>query len=390
VKDRRATSFDIAELAGVSQSTVSRALRNSALLSEETRRKVREAAARLNYKVDVNARNLRAQCTNTLALLLCADNEASESQINPFFLSMLGSITKASAQHGYDLLISFQHFSNDWSADYEDSKRADGLIFLGYGDYTGYIAKIARLAEQGAHFITWGPVIKGQPGYFLGSDNRAGARAAVAHLIALGHQRIAFLGNKSDAFPEFKERYVGYCEALSAAGLVLDPSLQVDALTAQVQGMQAAHILCERNRPFDAVFAASDLIAIGAMKYFQERGMTVPGDVGVVGFDDIQAAASTNPPLTTVRQDTLQAGAQLVERLIALINGAQVEASLIPTTLQIRKSCGAYAAAEPATPVAQSQATAQESLAGGWLRSLDSARLDARSDVGVEVPNAAV
>jgi DNA-binding LacI/PurR family transcriptional regulator len=341
VKSRRATSFDIAELAGVSQSTVSRALRNSLLVSEDTRRKVRAAAQQLNYKVDVNARNLRAQRTNTLALLLCADNEASESQINPFFLSMLGSITKASAHHGYDLLVSFQHFSNDWRADYEDSKRADGLIFLGYGDYTGYISKIARLAEQGAHFITWGPVLKGQPGHFLGSDNRAGARGAVEHLISLGRTRIAFLGTKSDAFPEFKERHLGYCEALQAAGLLLDPALQVDAFTSQEHGARAARQLLARNRPFDALFAASDLIAMGALRALQEAAIEIPQDIAVVGFDDIEEASRSMPALTTVRQDTKLAGEQLVVRLLALIRGEGFEASLIPTQLKIRKSCGA-------------------------------------------------
>ena len=120
----KVTSFDIAHLTGVSQSTVSRALRGSPLVNEETRRRIQVAVDQLNYKVDKNASGLRARHTGTLALLLFEDPTADESHINPFFLSMLGSITRASAQRGYDLLISFQQFSRDWHADYADTKKA--------------------------------------------------------------------------------------------------------------------------------------------------------------------------------------------------------------------------------------------------------------------------
>ena len=117
----KATSFDIAHYAGVSQSTVSRALRNSPLVNDETRRRIHDIAKKLNYKVDKNASNLRTQQSSTLALLLFEDPTSDESQINPFFLAMLGSITRACAKEGYDLLVSFQSASADWQADYEDS-----------------------------------------------------------------------------------------------------------------------------------------------------------------------------------------------------------------------------------------------------------------------------
>jgi DNA-binding LacI/PurR family transcriptional regulator len=137
MKDK-ATSFDIAYLAGVSQSTVSRALRDSPQVNKETREKVQAIARQLNYKVDKNASNLRKQRSSTLALLLFEDPTTDESLINPFFLSMLGSITRACARNGQDLLVSFQQLSDDWHADYEDSKKADGIILLGYGDYVDY------------------------------------------------------------------------------------------------------------------------------------------------------------------------------------------------------------------------------------------------------------
>src|SRR5690606_3662840 len=123
------------------------ALRNSPLVNEETRLKVQAVAKELNYKVDINARNLRSQKSKTIALLLCEDHGSGDSLINPFFVSMLGSITRASAKRGYDLLVSFQQFSDDWHADYEYANRADGIIFLGYGDYVTYVEKLTHMSE---------------------------------------------------------------------------------------------------------------------------------------------------------------------------------------------------------------------------------------------------
>lgn len=341
MKDRKPTSFDIAYRAGVSQATVSRALRDSPLVNEETRRKVQAIARELNYKVDKNARNLRSQKTRTIALLLCEDHGTGDSLINPFFLSMVASIIRATANCNYDLLISFQQFSDDWHADYEDANRADGIIFLGYGDYVTYVEKLIRLDAEGAHYITWGPVLPGQPGVSIGCDNFNGAREATAHLLALGHRRIAFLGDVSEHSPEFRRRYEGYTAALQAAGIVVDAQLQIAAETSEDAGYAAARQLRDRGLDIDAVFGASDLIAIGAMKALEEAGLRIPEDVAVMGFDDISAAAYTHPPLSTVQQNTRQAGELLVENLLRLVEGDVIESFLIPATLVIRGSCGA-------------------------------------------------
>src|SRR5690242_15039260 len=141
------TSFDIAYLAGVSQPTVSRALRGSPVVSLETRKRIEEIARQLHYKVDKNASNLRFQRSSTLALLLFEDPTPDDSLINPFFLAMMGSITRACGAHGYDLLISFQHLSGDWHKDYEDSRKADGIILLGYGDYLEHQARLEQLVS---------------------------------------------------------------------------------------------------------------------------------------------------------------------------------------------------------------------------------------------------
>ncbi len=339
----KATSLDIAHLAGVSQPTVSRALRGSPMVNEETRRRILAIAEQLNYKVDKNASSLRRQHSGTLALLLFEDPTSDESHINPFFLPMLGSITRACARHGQDLLISFQQLSDDWHADYADSNKADGLILLGYGDYLAYQGKLEKLVEQGTLFVRWGAVLPDQPGLSIGCDNLGGGRQAGAHLAALGRKRVAFLGDASSHYPEFHDRYLGCDQALREAGAAMDPALQIDAESSEDSGYAAAQALLDRNAPFDAVFAASDLIAIGAMRALIERGLRIPEDVAVIGFDDIPAARIATPALTTVFQDTHRAGELLVEALVKLVDGEPAESLRLATSLVVRKSTAAIA-----------------------------------------------
>ena len=339
----KATSFDIAYRAGVSQPTVSRALRGSPQVSEATRKRVLAVAQQLNYKVDKNASNLRFQRSSTLALLIFEDPTPDDSAINPFFVSMLGSVTRACAQRGYDLLVSFQQQSGNWHEEYEDSRRADGLILLGYGDYLQYRVRLERLTEQGTHFVRWGAVQAGQPGLSIGSDNCQGGYEATRHLVGLGRRQLAFLGGASRGCPEFLDRYRGFLQALGEAGLAATPDLRVDAITTEEAGYAAANELLARRLGFDAIVAASDLIALGAMRALQEQRIDVPAAVSVVGFDDIPAAALANPPLTTIAQNTRLAGEVLVDTLLRQIQDEPVEARILPTRLVVRRSCGAGA-----------------------------------------------
>ncbi|RYY37885.1 MAG: LacI family transcriptional regulator, partial [Sphingomonadales bacterium] len=316
----RPTSFDIAYLAGVSQPTVSRALRGDRSVSAATRERIQRIASELNYTVDKNASSLRSQRTHTIALLFFEDG-TDENLINPFFLAMLGSITRACANHGLDLLISFQRMEDDWHMRYHDAKRADGLILLGYGDYSIYSARIEQLVAQGTHFARWGSIRSDRSGATVGSDNLGAGRLAGEHLLEMGRRRIAFLGHADEHYPEFEHRYDGLCEALRAAGIEPDPALQFDALTNEDAGYRAASALIASGREFDAIFAASDLIAIGAMRALAGASLKIPGDVAVVGFDNIPAAGLTTPPLTTIQQDIAGAGERLVETVLAQIEG---------------------------------------------------------------------
>ena len=338
---RRPTSRDIADKAGVSQATVSRALRNSPLVRPETRERVLEIARELNYRVDRSAAGLRTRTSRTIALLLFEDPTSDESHINPFFLAMLGSITRAAAAVDYDVLVSFQQLSKHWHARYEASNRADGLILLGYGDYSSYDKRLKSLADADAHFILWGPRVEDYAGHTLGCDNVRGADDAVSHLLALGRRRIAFLGRVDDDAPEFAERYAGYGRALQRANIDVDPRLRADAISQESAGRAGVRALFDSGVPFDAIFAASDLIAIGAMQALRQARMRIPQDVSVVGFDDIPSASYVNPPLTTIRQDTVRAGQLLVDNIIAIIEGKQVDSVLLPPRLVVRDSCGA-------------------------------------------------
>lgn len=337
----KSTSIDIAYLAGVSQSTVSRALRGSPTVSEDTRKRIEEIAHKLNYTVDKNASNLRSQRSNTIALLFFEDPTPDDSLINPFFLAMLGSITRACAQRGYDLLISFQELAGNWHVTYEDSKKADGIILLGYGDYVEYRSRLEQLVAQGTHFVRWGAVLEGQPGISIGCDNFQGGYDATQHLLNHGRRRLAFLGDASNHYPEFFERYRGYSAAIEESGGRASPELRVDAITTEESGYRAARELLSRKQPFDGIFAASDLIALGAMHALRDQGIAIPAEVAVIGFDDIPAASLANPPLTTVVQDTRRAGEALVDTLLRLIDDEPATGTVFPARLAIRRSCGA-------------------------------------------------
>ncbi len=334
----KVTSFDIALRAGVSQPTVSRALRGDRTVSEATRKRIEAIARQLNYTVDKNASSLRRGKSNTLALLFFEDLLPDESWINPFFLSMLGPILQTCAKRGYDLLTSFQQLSTDWHVDYEDSRKADGIILLGYGDYQTYRARLEQLVGQGTHFVRWGSVDEHALGMTIGCDNRQGGRDAGRHLIARGCRRIAFLAEASSRYPEFRDRHAGLSEAMGEAGLSFDPGLHVDAVSTEQSGHEAARQLIARGQKFDAIFAGSDLIAIGAMRALEEAGRSVPGDVAVVGYDDIPAAGLTRPPLTTIAQDYLRAGEMLVDALIAQITGRPAAPALLSPRLVVRQT----------------------------------------------------
>jgi DNA-binding LacI/PurR family transcriptional regulator len=222
--------------------------------------------------------------------------------------------------------------------DYEDSRKADGIILLGYGDYLEYRPKLEKLIERGAHFVRWGSATEGELGATVSSDNEQGGFDATQHLLRQGRKRIAFVGTVDPGYPEFLERWRGYCRALEAEGLQPSKELQVDADPSEVAGRAAVAELRLRDAQYDAVFAASDVAAIGVMHALQSVGRDVPEDVAIVGFDDIPAASLSSPPLTTVTQDARQAAEALIDAILSSVEQGSATNRVLPVRLTVRES----------------------------------------------------
>lgn len=341
MKVENPTSRDIADIAGVSQATVSRALRNSPLVRKETRDRIQAIARELNYFVNRNAASLRTHESNTLALLLFDDGSETDTRMNLFLMSLLNDIVRIAAGLGYDVLVSLQQLSDDWHIQYQASNRADGLILLGYGDYMQYREKLTALNDANTRFMIWGPLIKDFPGHTFGCDNEDGGYQATRHLIDIGRRNIAFIGSQSRRSPEHGARHAGYRRAQQEAGVTCNEQLRFAADNSEHQGYRATVQLLESGTAFDAIFAGTDLIAIGAMRALQDAGKRVPGDVSVVGFDDMPLAAHVSPGLTTVQQNSRLGAEGLVNGIVGLIKGEPVQSTLMEPRLIVRESCGA-------------------------------------------------
>lgn len=329
---------DIARLAGVSESTVSRALNNNPLINEKTRERIQKIARSMNYKVNESARNLRLQRSHTISVVINTGKAGGQSFSDPFMIDMIGAIADKLAQHKYDLLFSSSIVTSaDWHAYLLGSRRADGVIVIGQGIDDSPLRELHRLGDP---LVVWGGTRKPGVDYcIVSSDNRMGGRQATEHLIGLGRRRIVFLGDI--AHPEIEARFQGYLSALEGAGLGAVERHSGAAFSIESGYQSVMDLLRKGSSDFDAIFAASDNIAMGAIKALQACGYRVPADVAVVGFDDIPIAPFYTPPLTTVRQRIHRGGELLVDRVMQLVAGRKAESEILPTELVVRASCGA-------------------------------------------------
>ncbi len=337
----RVTSFDVAAEAGVSQSTVSRALAGDPVVSEATRLRVAEAARKLNYFVDNNAARLRTGKTGTLAVVVICRPDEDRKDLNPFTYALLGSICAAASARGYETLVSFQDGPANLSGRYEEQRKADGLIVIGTtqnGPAWDYYRDLGRSSEDGAgmHWVCWGSPYDELE--WIRSDNHEGARLATGHLIERGCGKIACIGSLDSLQRQFKERYDGYAERMERAGL--EPWLvEIEhGLSREEQGRRAARALLASGRPCDAIFAVCDEIALGALRELTELGIKVPQRIALIGFDGIRASANAMPPLSTVQPDFTAAGDLMVDKLLAAIAGESHEQRRVPVTLVVRES----------------------------------------------------
>lgn len=323
---------ELAELAGVSISTVSRSLAGNTSIAESTRSRIIALARDHGFQINQAARNLRLKRTGAIGVVLPLGHEAEQHLSDPFFMSLLGPLADAVAERGYDLLLSRVIPKDDrWLDTIVDAGRVDGVIVVGQSNQIEVIERVARRYRP---IIVWGASIPALMQLTVGSDNGAGGRVAAEHLLNQGRRRLAFFGNP--AVPEFAARYDGFRGAVIDAGagepMLLPVHLTSDAAYAEIRDFIGA------NPPPDGIFAASDVIAMSTLRALTESGKRVPQDVGVIGYDDIAIAMHTSPPLTTVRQDVALGAAAIVDLLFRRIDGDTVASITMPPELILRGS----------------------------------------------------
>jgi len=316
--ERRLTSFDVAAKAGVSQSTVSRALSGSSTITEATRIRVVEAARELGYVVDERAARLRSGKSKTIAVVVIGRSGQGAAAVNPFYYSLLGSVCTAAAQRGYQALVSIQSEPEKFFGQFIERGQADAVVVLGTATNREAWDYFTEYRESQSNMAFWGSPFDGR-GY-VRSDNLDGAKLAVERLVKGGYRNIAFIGETDGAQRQFRERYDGYRAALAGAGLQPAEPVTASGETREEQGAGAIAALLAQETMVDAVFSACDAMALGALSALRDAGTAVPEDVGVVGFDGLGMGAHSSPPLTTIEPDFAEAGVILVE---AALGGAE-------------------------------------------------------------------
>ncbi len=325
---------DVARMAGVNVSTVSRALSGSSLANEETRARIVEIAAALKYTVNAAGQSLRLGQSRTVGVVIPLDPVSQGHVSDPFFLALLGGIADALTERGYDMLVSRIHVDELEKAGQLVSKgRADGVILIGQWRHHEHLNQIA---VGGTPLVVWGAQLPHQRYTTVGTDNALGGELATGHLLDLGARRVAFLGDTE--LPEFRQRHAGYLNAHAKRALLVDPSLTRPVALIPEMVQREVEAMLSGASTFDALFAASDVAAMTAISTLLKAGVRVPDDVMVVGYDDIGPAAYTHPSLSTIRQPMPEAGQSLVAALMLQIEGAQAAPVVLPTTLVIRDS----------------------------------------------------
>jgi DNA-binding LacI/PurR family transcriptional regulator len=325
---------DIARAAGVSESTVSRALADNPLVAKRTRDRIQEIAATVGYVVNPVASGLRSRQSGVIAVAIPLVHEQDQHLSDPFMMTMLALLADALSDRGYNMLLSKVPAHEDgWVRKLQQPGRADGVILIGQSFEHAAINDAAR---AGLAVVAWGTQLASQKYPSVGTDNRAGGELAARHVLAAGRRRVAFLGD--ERLPEIGHRFEGYRTALRAHGIRPAASLHVRSHFTSDEAYRAARELCRSGSAFDAIVAASDVIAINAMRAVAESGRRVPQDVSVVGFDDILLAQYAQPALTTVRQDIAAGASALVDTVIAAIRGEKPASVVLAPRLILRDS----------------------------------------------------
>ena len=333
-KAQHVTSIDVAERAGVSQSTVSRALSGSQTITEATRHRVEQAAAELGYHVNTRAAGLRRGQTGTIAIVVIGRAGEGAAAINPFYYSLLGSTCAAAAEQGYEALVSVQAEESELFGHYVARRQADGMVVIGTATNAAAWSYFRDVARDAPRTAFWGSPF--DDALWVRSDNISGARLAVERLARGGAHDIVFVGDPHSSQRQYSERYDGYRAGVEALGLSSQAAVVTPGEDRVAQGREAIRRLDESGASFDGLFFACDAMALGGLEELEKRGIAVPDRVGVVGFDGLGSGAFSHPPLTTLEPDFAEAGRLLVEA--ALSPSAEPSHRRVPVRLVERAS----------------------------------------------------
>ena len=329
----RPTIYTVAQHAGVSISTVSRVLNNQSLVKAETKAKVLQAMEALGYQPSASARSLALNSTETIAIIF-------QRVSGPFFSEIIRGAEVEAQQHQYHLLLYsvYAHQGDERLLRFLSAK-VDGMILTASCVSDAYVRGLQR---QRIPFVLLGQEKEGIVADTVMPDDRQGTYEVMTHLVEHHrYQRIAFVGRIQDQ-PHRHARYEGYRQALLRADLPVDTALVVQGEFDEPSGYRTMAQLLELPCPPQAVFFANDQMAMGALAAAHEKRVSIPDDVAIVGFDDIQMATYVQPSLTTVRQELRQRGVLAIQRLLQRIDDPDLEAKtlVLPTHLVVRRSCG--------------------------------------------------
>ncbi|MCB2223472.1 MAG: LacI family transcriptional regulator [Actinobacteria bacterium] len=329
-----ATIQDVARAAGVGVGTVSRVLNGSPLVSDTTRARVQGVIDELGYRPSSLARALSLGRSATVAVIV-------PHFTRPSAVERLRGLADVIKESDYDLVLFDVETSDQREQRFSMAAQADRAAGLVIVSLSADPDEVGRLAGASVPAVFLDRHVEGLPDVHI--DDHAGGRMAAEHLLGLGHRRVAFVGDDDEAgfgFTSSDDRLAGYREALEAAGAPLDPTLVRTGPPSREAAHRLTADLLDRPEPPTAVFAVSDLQAFGVIEAARERGLDVPGDLSVMGFDDIDVSAYLG--LTTVRQPLYHSGRLAAEMLLHLLDdaGAEVEGVALPVELVVRKTTG--------------------------------------------------
>ena len=320
---KRVSIKDVAKEAGVSATTVSYVLNRtpSETISSETTQRVLEAARKLNYVPNLNARSLSSRKSNLIGVLIPQTEPGKELMFsNPFYGELLSSIEYHARQNGYHLLLSGTQEDQDYVS-FARNRGVDGIIIV--GTYPG--RNLEALKAIDAPIVLVDSYVKDSSFHTIGIEDREGARLATEYLIQMGHRNIAFISGSLREHGVNSKRYQGYCDALQAAGIPLDEQAIYSGTVDYEYGIEAAYEYVRRGCKQTAAFITADVMSMGLIKGALEQNLRIPDDLSIVSFDDVYLAQMSYPSLTTIHQNIPEKGAMAVQLILDVVQSGKKE-----------------------------------------------------------------